>query len=338
MISMWPSDSRRSFLVLLGLGLLVSVLLSLMFGATNIDLVIAISDPSSTDRLILLNERLPRTVLGALVGGSLASAGLVFQAILKNPLADPYVIGSAGGAAIGGTVALLLPISAIFGHAGVAMSAFLSGLGSIVLIYRFSRDRGGKIRSYEVLLTGVIFNTFASAVIMFLKIVVRAEKTQEILLWLMGTLNSDIRSPYAILAVAVLFLSAILVLYRISPALNALALGEEDAATVGVDPVKTTRIVLVAGSLLVAGAVSVAGMIGFVGLIVPHGVRAMIGSDHRLTLPASALLGALFLVLADLGTRLFFPVFSTEAPVGVLTAFIGGPLFIYLLRRGEGLS
>jgi iron complex transport system permease protein len=127
------------------------------------------------------------------------------------------------------------------------------------------------------------------------------------------------------------------VLFRIAPALNALALGEEDAATVGVDAARTTRTVFIAGSLLVAAAVSVAGMIGFVGLIVPHAVRSLAGSDHRVGLPASALLGAAFLVVADLLTRTLFPVFQTEAPVGVLTALVGGPAFVWLLRRGRAV-
>jgi iron complex transport system permease protein len=302
--------------VLLG----ASVLLSLALGATPLDLLGALTGSAPADRLVLLHERLPRTILAAIVGASLSASGLVFQAVLSNPLADPYVIGVAGGAALGGTLALVIPGIALLGHAGVSAAAFLGGLGAVALTWRLSRDRRGRMRAYEVLLVGVVFNTIASAAIMFLKSVVRAEKAQEMLLWLMGTL------AVALFALGMLFASA--------PALNALALGEEDAAAVGVDPGRTTRRVFLAGSLLVAAAVSVAGMIGFVGLIVPHAVRALVGSDHRVTIPGSALLGAAFLVLADLLTRLMFPVFDTEAPVGVLTALIGGPAFIWLLKRG----
>jgi iron complex transport system permease protein len=323
-----------TFLVFLGVALAGVFLLSLSFGATSIDLVGALTGDAPADRMVLLRERLPRTLLGVMVGGSLAAAGLVFQAVLNNPLADPYVIGVAGGAAIGGTFAMILPIGALLGQLGVSLSAFVAGLGAIAMTYRLSRDRLGRMRAYEVLLVGVVFNTFASAVIMFMKAVVRADKAQEMLLWLMGTLSSDVRGPEAIgTSFAVMFL-ALFMLFRIAPDLNALAMGEDDAATLGVDPVRTTRMVFVAGSLLVASAVSVAGMIGFVGLIVPHAVRSLIGSDHRVTLPACVLLGAAFLVGADLATRLLFPVFETEAPVGVVTALVGGPMFVYLLKRG----
>lgn len=323
-----------AFFVGLALLLAAALLLSLVFGATSLDLVGALTGDSLSDRLVLLRERLPRTVLAAIVGASLSAAGLVFQAVLSNPLADPYVIGVAGGAALGGSLALVLPGIALLGHAGVSAAAFLGGLGAVVLTWRLSRDRRGRMRAYEVLLVGVVFNTFASAAIMFLKSVVRAEKAQEMLLWLMGTLSSDVRGPGAILGTFALSLFALGLLFASAPALNALALGEEDAASMGVDPAKATRRVFLAGSLLVAAAVSVAGMIGFVGLIVPHAVRALVGSDHRVTIPASALLGAVFLVLADLLTRLLFPVFETEAPVGILTALVGGPAFVWLLKRG----
>jgi iron complex transport system permease protein len=190
------------------------------------------------------------------------------------------------------------------------------------------------MRAYEVLLVGVVFNAFASAVIMYLKAVVRAEKAQEMLLWLMGTLSSDVRSPSALLGTAALVGLGSAAIWRIAPALNALALGEEDAARLGVNAGRTTRVVFVAGSLLVAASVAVAGLIGFVGLIVPHAVRALVGPDHRLAVPGSLLVGATFLVAADLCTRLLFPVFGTEAPIGVLTALVGAPAFVWLLKRG----
>ena len=314
--------------------LLVAGFLSIGFGATSLDLWGAFDGTAAVDRLVLLHERLPRTVLAALVGAALSVAGLVFQAVLANPLADPYVIGVAGGAALGGSLAMVLPGMVLLGHAGVSVAAFLGGLGAVALTWRLSRDRRGRMRAYEVLLVGVVFNTFASAAIMFLKSVVRAEKAQVMLLWLMGTLSSDVRGPGALLVTLAIVVFALGLLFVSAPSLNALALGDEDAASVGVDPARTTRRAFLAGSLLVAAAVSVAGMIGFVGLIVPHAVRSLVGSDHRVTIPASALLGAVFLVLADLLTRLLFPVFETEAPVGVLTALVGGPAFIWLLKRG----
>jgi len=323
-------------LLFAGLVLLLAVatLLSLSFGATRLDLAAVLDRTSAQDLAILVHERLPRTVLAVLVGAALSCAGLAFQAVLVNPLADPYIIGVSGGAAIGGTLAILAPFG--LERLGVSASAFVFALAAILLTYSLSRDRTGRVRAYEVLLIGVVFNAFASAVIMFLKAVVRAEKAQEMLLWLMGTLSSEVRGWDVIAATAAVIGVAFLGLMRIAPSLNALALGEEDAAGVGVDPVRTMRAVFFGGSLLVAAAVSVSGLIGFVGLIVPHAVRLLLGSDHRLTLPAGAIAGAAFLVLADLASRVLFPVFETEAPVGVLTALIGGPVFVVILKRRFG--
>lgn len=330
---------RAPFAVLLGgmvLLLAAAMALSLAFGAAPLDLAAALRGDAPRDLAVLVHERLPRTVLAALVGASLSASGLAFQAVLANPLADPYIIGVAGGAAIGGTLAILFPLA--LGWVGTSASAFAFALGAIALTYRLSRDRVGRVRAYEVLLIGVVFNAFASAVIMFLKAVVRAEKAQEMLLWLMGTLSSDVRGWDAIGGTGLIVALALLGLLRVAPALNALSLGEEDAAGVGVDPARATRAVFLAGSLLVAAAVSVAGLIGFVGLIVPHAARLVVGSDHRRALPASAVGGAAFLVAADLGTRVLFPVFETEAPVGVLTALIGGPIFVWILKRGSGAT
>lgn len=326
-----PDPVRFGGMVLL---LVAAMALSLAFGAAPLDLLPALRGEAPRDLAVLLHERLPRTALAALVGAALSASGLAFQAVLANPLADPYIIGVAGGAAIGGTLAILFPFA--LGGVGVSAAAFVFAVGAIALTYRLSRDRVGRVRAYEVLLIGVVFNAFASAVIMFLKAVVRAEKAQEMLLWLMGTLASDVRGWDAIAWTGLVVVAAFLALLRLAPSLNALSLGEEDASSVGVDPARTTRAVFLAGSLLVAAAVSVAGLIGFVGLIVPHAARLVVGSDHRRTLPASAVGGAAFLVLADLGTRVLFPVFETEAPVGVLTALIGGPVFVWILKRGTG--
>ena len=316
----------RWTIFLLAVLLVVVAFLSVALGSTPLCLWAAIDGPG-VDRTVLLHERLPRTLTGGLVGAALSVCGLVFQSLLANPLADPYVIGVAGGAAVGGTIAMTFSIWSAW------VGAFLGGLGAIGLTFRLSRDRAGRLRAYEVLLVGVVLNTFASAVVMFLKTVVRAEKAQEMLLWLMGTLSSEARGPIALgLLGAATFLS-IGLLWSEAPALNAMALGEEDAARVGVDPGQVSRRVLAAGALLVAAAVSVAGMIGFVGLIIPHAARLVVGNDHRVGIPACALLGGAFLIAADLGTRLLFPVFETEAPVGVLTAMVGAPAFVWLLKR-----
>lgn len=313
--------------------LVFTFLLSVLMGATKVDILAALEGKAPKDLAVIVYERLPRTILAAIVGAALSASGLAFQAVLANPLADPFIIGVAGGAAIGGTLAILLPLEGLAHPLSISTSAFIFALLSIAMTYALSKDRTGRIRSYEVLLIGVVFNAFASAVIMFLKAVVKAEKAQEMLLWLMGTLSSNVRGPLPIGLLAGVVALGLVILFRQSVNLNALSLGEDEAASVGVDPSSTTRATFIGGSLLVAAAISGAGLIGFVGLIVPHIVRALFGRDHRLTLIASCLCGASFLIASDLCTRLLFPVFQTEAPVGVLTAFIGGPTFVYLLKR-----
>ena len=218
--------SGRKIAVIAGLCflLLAAMLLSIFFGSTSIDVfaILCGGQADDLDKAILLRERLPRTIIGASVGASLAAAGLAFQAILKNPLADPYVIGVAGGSAIGGTLAMILPVAAIFGQAGVSVMAFIFGMLAIAGTYRLSRDSGGRVNVWEVLLVGVIFNTFASAIIMFMKSVVRAQKAQEMLMWLMGTLSSDIRGPGAIMLSVGMTVAGSAVLFWQAPALNAL--------------------------------------------------------------------------------------------------------------------
>lgn len=310
--------------------LFASSLFSLVIGGTSVDLSRAFME-DGTERKILLYERIPRTILSIITGAGLSVAGLVFQTIFRNPLADPYVIGVSGGAAIGASLAILLPISFIFGQIGVSITAFVFSLAAIMLTWALSKDRTHKV--YEILLIGVMFNAFASAVIMFLKAIVKPEKTQEMLLWLMGTFSSDIRGLLPILSITLLIFASISFLYRLSPELNALILGEEEAMAVGVYPEKVIRWVFFSGSLLVACAVSVSGMIGFVGLIVPHIARLLVGSDHRFSMLFSAIFGGGFLACADMMSRTLFPVFETETPVGVLTALIGAPLFVILLKR-----
>jgi len=295
-----------------------------------------LSEPTgSTDALILFRERLPRTAIAGLVGSSLSVAGLVFQTVLQNPLADPYIIGVSGGAAIGGAVAIILPSS--IGYLGVPASAFIFSLAFVFLNLLLARDRTGRIKGYEVLLVGVVFNAFASAIVMVIKAVVKPEKVQEMLLWLMGTMSSDIRGFYEISVFYLLFLLVFSALYSKSIGLNAIALGEDEAKVVGVDAQRLLKTSVILACLLVALSTSVAGLIGFVGLVVPHGVRLAFGVDHRFSLPLTALFGASFLILCDSLVRLLFPVFSTEAPVGVLTALVGGPVFVILLRKQSSL-
>jgi iron complex transport system permease protein len=281
-------------------------------------------------RTILLDVRLPRVLLAALLGGALTVAGVSFQALLRNPLADPYVLGVSGGASIGGVVAVAFGV----GSTGfVALLAFAGALAALVLIERLATI-GGELSVHAVLLTGAVFNAFSAAVIYFLQSVASLEELHAIVFYLMGRVPSPGTATLTGLAAAILV--AVLALWRLARAYNALSLGEEGARQVGVDVERVKRATFVLGSLLTALTVAVAGLIGFVGLLVPHLLRLVLGSDHRLLVPAAFLGGALFLVVADLGSRVLFA--PNELPVGVLTALVGGPFFLYLLRRSRGAS
>lgn len=340
---MRPVTPARVLLVCLGLAALLAVVLvaCALLGSTGLDLERALdaARQPNPDREILFGHRVPRVVLGAVAGGALAVVGAAFQALLRNPLADPYILGVSGGAALGGTIAIAAGLPAVAGlaAASVPLTSFLGGLGSLALVYSLS-IRGRRARPTDVLLIGVVFNAFASAVIMFLKTVVSAQKAQEMLFWLMGTLSME-RVGGTELALTAAFVAAgTLVLLADAGRLNLLTFGEEDARTLGVAVEAVRGRVFVASSLMVGAVVAVTGLIGFVGLVVPHAVRLVVGPDHRILLPASVLVGAAFLPLADLGTRLLFPVLETATPVGVVTAVVGGPTFVWLLRRGRRLA
>lgn len=285
---------------------------------------------SEVDRTILFDVRVPRVLLAALLGGALTVAGVVFQALLRNPLADPYVLGVSGGASIGGVVAVLLGLGGAVGWAGfgVPALAFLGALGALLLIERIA-SVDGRLSVYTILLTGAIFNAFSASLIFFIQSVASLEQLHAIVFYLMGRVPSRGYAFLGLYALAIaLIVGGLLATCR---EYNALSLGEEGAQQVGVDVERLKRRTFVLGSLLTALAVSAAGLIGFVGLVVPHVLRLLLGPDHRLLVPAAFLGGAAFLVLADLAARLLIA--PNELPVGVVTALIGGPFFLYLLRR-----
>ena len=290
---------------------------------------------TATERTIFFDARLPRVVFAVAVGASLACAGAVFQAVLRNPLADPYILGVSGGAALGATTMLTLAGTA-FGALrwGVPGAAFVGALGAIALIVMVSKwGPGGRMSTYVLLLTGVVFNAFAASLIMFMKAVVNAQKAQELLFYLMGTLSVESTSTaetLVVVALATLSIAGVMVFAR---DLNVMALGDESALALGVDVERVRRRAVVLSSLGVAVSVAYTGLIGFVGLVVPHGIRLAIGPDHRILLPLCAILGGAFMVTADVLARMSFDVFGTTLPVGVVTAFIGAPLFVYFLRR-----
>jgi len=323
----------RVLLVLTAL-LVVAVLGSALIGSEHIDLLRALSPggEQNVDAVILFRIRLPRALMAVVVGGALAAAGTVLQALLRNPLAEPHLLGVSGGAAFGGVVALILGgASGVLPAFLVPVGSFAGALATMVIVYRLGTVHG-RLQPYTFLLAGVVCNAFTGALIMALNAVADFFQAHGILFWLMGSLQAQ--SYWLVAASAVYLVVGVVWLLRHTRELNVLSLGEESAAQLGVHVARTRRVAFAVSSLLVGAAVSVSGMIGFVGLIVPHVARLLIGADYRLLLPASVLLGGIFLLLADTVARSAFG--ATEIPVGVVTALCGGPFFIYLLRRTGG--
>ena len=290
-------------------------------------------DPTNVDAVIVWRSRLPRVMAGMVLGGGLAAVGVVFQAMLRNPLADPYILGVSGGAAIGGTLAIAVIPAGLLAHLpGVPLLAFGGALAATTLMWQVARGRHGA-SPLVVLLGGVVFNAFAGAMVMLVQTVVVARKAQEILFWLLGSLAVETVDGTALAGAGGVVLVGLALVMTAGGQLNALALGDEGALSLGVDVQRLRRRLLLASCFIIGAAVSVGGMIGFVGLIVPHALRLMLGPDHRLLLPAAFLGGGSFLVICDLVGRRLFVVLTTELPVGVITALLGSPVFLYLLWR-----
>jgi iron complex transport system permease protein len=323
------------------LALLLSLLLAALHGEQPLSLATALREPGSLDATLLFELRLPRALLGALVGAALAGSGSALQALLRNPLADPFVLGVSGGAALGASLAIGLGAAALgevlpgLPGALAALSApsllAFAGAALATLLVAAAGRVGGRGGPHSALLTGVIFNAFAAAAITFLKTLSAPDRMGEILYWLAGTLGYERPATLALAALGQALSLGVLV--ALAGRLNLLSLGDEEAAALGVAVGRTRLVLLLAASASVAGAVALSGLIGFVGLVVPHVLRLLVGPDQRLLLPASALAGASFLVLADLCARLLSPYAGGELPVGVLTALLGGPFFLLLLHR-----
>jgi len=283
------------------------------------------------DETILFQVRLPRVVGGALIGAALATAGVLFQGLLRNPMADPYIIGTSAGAALGITVAMLLPIGMAFlGFGLVPLLAFGGALATVMLVYYLARV-GGKTPVVSMLLAGFTVSAMLSA-LMFLLITMSDRlhlRINSVYMFLMGGIS--VTGWGQIVIVAPIVIGGVVLARLLAFRLNAFSLGEEGAAYVGINVERDKIIILALGSVLTAAAVSISGLIGFVGLVTPHAMRLILGPEHRLLIPASALAGAAFLVVADLLARTLPS--SGEIPVGIITALVGAPFFIYLLRR-----
>ena len=284
------------------------------------------------DETIILHVRLPRVMGGALVGAGLATAGVIFQGLLRNPMADPYIIGTSAGAALGATIAMVLPLSMTFlGFGMVPLLAFAGALATVFLVYRLARV-GGRTPVVSMLLAGFVVSAMLTA-LMYLIITMSDrlyDKFQSVYAFLLGGISVGGWGEMAVIAPIILLgvLLARLLAFR----LNAFALGEDGAAHVGVDVERSKTVFLALGSVLTAAAVCIGGLIGFVGLVVPHALRLALGPDHRRLIPCSAIAGGAFLVVADLLARTLSS--PRDIQVGIITALIGAPIFIYLLRRG----
>jgi len=280
--------------------------------------------------LVVFGLRLPRIALGILVGAALSTAGAGFQALLRNPLADPYVLGVSSGAALGAILSLIV---APHTPGAIQGAAFAGAAATIAAVYFLGR-RGGQLDSATLLLAGIIAASFLSAVIMFLMTTLPGRDLRGMAFWLMGDLSSppptqDVRPWFAFLFAV--FGIAAGAIYLTASDLNLILTGEREAQHLGVNVHRVRLVVYVCASLLTGLAVSVSGAIGYVGLLVPHVMRMLFGADYRLLIPASALGGAIAIVAADTLARTV--VAPTELPVGAMTAIAGAPVFIYLLRR-----
>lgn len=318
--------------VLLLVVLAASVVLGVRFGSVALstgDVLSALGGRADRiTRTIVVDLRLPRALLGVLVGGSLALAGATFQAILRNPLAEPYILGISGGASVG-AVLVLAAGWAVESSWSLPLAAFAGALVAIGLVFRVATASGRAMDVRVLLLAGVVVGAFFSACIAFILSVSDARTVQSAVLWMMGSLAAAGWRDVAL--TAAYSLPAALLLLRFARPLNLMAIGEETAQYLGTDVERVKRLSLGIAALLTAAGVAVAGVIGFVGLVVPHAVRLLVGSDHRVLLPLSFLAGGAFLTLADLAARMVLA--PTEVPIGVITAFVGVPFFLLLLRR-----
>lgn len=284
--------------------------------------------PADSLTTIVWNIRLPRVILGCLVGASLAVAGAVMQALFQNPMADPYIVGVSSGAALGAVAAMMLGITLnVAGYGATPVLSFLGAIGVTALVYALSQ-RGGRVQTATLLLTGIAVGSLAGSLTSFLMLS-NDSLSPVVLSWMLGSLaGRDWTHVAALAPQAVIGCAAAGLMAR---PLNVLLLGDEAALNVGLDVHRTKRWLLALASLLAAGAVSVSGVIGFVGLVIPHVCRLLVGPDHRVLVPVSAVAGALLLVLADVAARMVLA--PVELPIGIITSTLGCPFFLYLLHR-----
>ena len=330
------SIRSRVVIAVLGFGglALAAIVLAPLIGSSSISLSRAfdrsIPFDTNVDAQIFFIARLPRVLAGALTGAALAAAGVVFQAMLRNPLATPFTLGVSAGASLGAMLATVLGASIALGPLSPVPLASLGGAAiASGIVYWLATPYRRAMSTSVLLLAGVTLNSFFSALIMFVQYIADFAQVYRAVRWVMGDL--DVGSFQPILAVLPLILIAFALFALLPSSLNLLSVSADAAAARGVDVARAQRVAFISASLATAGAVALAGPIGFIGIVVPHLVRLIVGVDHRVVLPASALFGAAFLVACDLAARtLIAPI---EIPVGVVTAILGGPFFLWLLVR-----
>lgn len=301
----------------------ISIVLAKFPGLTWIDF----RDYPASHEMIIWQLRMPRVLLALLVGAALATVGGAFQGLFKNPMADPYIIGISSGASLGATVAIAFQLTVLLGFATVPLAAFAGALASALIVYNLGKVGTG-VPVYTLLLGGVALGAFFSALSSFI-IVFHSKEIHKIVFWMMGGFSGS--QWFYVKVAAPLILAGIILLCCFARELNAMLFGEETARSLGIELEKTKKIILVLAAMTTAVAVAVSGTIGFVGLIIPHITRLLVGPDHRVLLPFSAIGGGVFMMLADTVARTLFA--PAEIPVGVITALFGGPFFIYLLKR-----
>jgi iron complex transport system permease protein len=314
-------NSKRKILLLVVI-LLATIALGVYKGSSNI----SFRDLFSEANRPILNLRLARVTLAILVGAGLGICGVVLQAILRNPLAEPYLLGTSSGAGLGAVVAIILGLSGSY----LPLTAFGGALLSIVLVYNLAKQ-DGKIPIQSLILSGVIVAIALSGIIVFLVSVFSNQALHGIMWWLLG--NLQIYNLRLLLVVGSIVISGTILIFVFAQDLNAISIGEEEALHLGIEIDRIKKILFLLTSLITGALVSVSGMIGFVGLIMPHMMRLMVGPNHKILIPATCLGAAAFLVLCDTLSRTILP--PIEIPIGVITSLIGAPLFIFLLKKRQ---
>jgi iron complex transport system permease protein len=314
----------------------ITLLVFIMFAVSFLSVIIGSVSVSPADLLKpglrgILVLRSSRILLALVAGASLAVVGAILQGLLKNPLADPYVLGISSGSGLGAVLAILFGFHLSFlGSLSIPLTAFIFGLFSIVFVYFLSR-KGQRVGVEDLLLSGVIVTSMLSGIIMFIVSATEREGLHSALWWLLG--NTQIYDLPLLFIVSIVSVICIILSTFLARNLNVMSLGEEEAISMGLDTEKMKLVFFTLSSVMTAAIVSVCGMIGFVGLIIPHIARRLIGPDHRQLIPVSALCGGIYLVLCDIiARRLTQPI---ELPIGVITAICGGPFFIFLLKRSK---